>query len=207
MQDLHKLLRPETVESLFLLHQVTRDLQYQDWGWHMFGAFQQFSEVNSGGYSVLDSVLLVSCVMTCSLAAQCFAGGRGCASSCRAVMCRAVLCCVVLCLLLLASTSMAFLIALSGHSTVQRDHMQVPQSHRDRLESFGTGEALNYLYLPMDTSPASKLPLDQWLYNTEAHLLLVKGSPAEEAVKHTCISTAEMPHCISGCPELQHLAE
>lgn len=60
MQDSHNLLRPETVESLFLLHQVTGDPQYQDWGWHIFRAFEKFSRVKSGGYTNLDSVLSVS---------------------------------------------------------------------------------------------------------------------------------------------------
>ncbi|KAL0032746.1 hypothetical protein WJX79_007172 [Trebouxia sp. C0005] len=58
-QDSHNLLRPETVESLFLLHQVTGDPQYQDWGWHIFRAFEKFSKVKSGGYTNLDSVLSV----------------------------------------------------------------------------------------------------------------------------------------------------
>lgn len=59
LQDSHNLLRPETVESLFLLHQVTGDPQYQDWGWHIFRAFEKFSKVKSGGYTNLDSVLSV----------------------------------------------------------------------------------------------------------------------------------------------------
>lgn len=47
------------MESLFLLHQVTGDPQYQDWGWHIFRAFEKFSKVKSGGYTNLDSVLSV----------------------------------------------------------------------------------------------------------------------------------------------------
>ena len=58
-QDSHNLLRPETVESLFVLHQVTGDPQYQDWGWHIFRAFEKFSKVETGGYTNLDSVLSV----------------------------------------------------------------------------------------------------------------------------------------------------
>lgn len=30
------ILRPETVESLFILHRVTGDPIYQDWGWEIF---------------------------------------------------------------------------------------------------------------------------------------------------------------------------
>ena len=62
-QDSHNLLRPETVESLFVLHQVTGDPQYQDWGWHIFRAFEKFSKVDSGGYTNLDSVLSVSFIL------------------------------------------------------------------------------------------------------------------------------------------------
>lgn len=59
LQDSHNLLRPETVESLFLLHQVTGDPKYQEWGWHIFRAFEKFSKVDTGGYANLDSVLTV----------------------------------------------------------------------------------------------------------------------------------------------------
>lgn len=48
------------MESLFILHQVTGDPQYQEWGWHVFRAFEKFSKVDSGGYANLDSVLSVS---------------------------------------------------------------------------------------------------------------------------------------------------
>ena len=35
-QDAHNLLRPETLESLFVLWRVTGDRKYRDWGWHIF---------------------------------------------------------------------------------------------------------------------------------------------------------------------------
>ncbi|DBA98648.1 hypothetical protein WJX77_007859 [Trebouxia sp. C0004] len=140
-QDSHNLLRPETVESLFLLHQVTGDPQYQDWGWHIFRAFEKFSKVKSGGYTNLDSVL------------------------------------------------------------------SVPPPHRDKMESFWSGEALKYLYLLLDTSTTPKFPLNEWVFNTEAHPLPVQGSPAEEAVRHQYLSSAEMTHRLSGYRESQHLAE
>ena len=59
MQDAHNLLRPETMESLFVLWRVTRDAQYQDWAWHMFRAWEKFCRVATGGYTSLDSVLTV----------------------------------------------------------------------------------------------------------------------------------------------------
>lgn len=42
------------------------------------------------------------------------------------------------------------------------------------MESFWTGEALKYLYLLLDPSPNPKFPLDQWVFNTEAHPLPVQ---------------------------------
>ena len=35
-QDSHYLLRPETVESLLILHRVTGDKKYQEYGWKIF---------------------------------------------------------------------------------------------------------------------------------------------------------------------------
>ena len=59
LQDSHNLLRPETVESLFVIGQVTGDVKYQEWGWHIFRAWEKFSRVSTGGYTNLDSVLQV----------------------------------------------------------------------------------------------------------------------------------------------------
>ena len=61
LQDSHNLLRPETVESLFVIGQVTGDVKYQEWGWHIFRAWEMFSRVSTGGYTNLDSVLQAWC--------------------------------------------------------------------------------------------------------------------------------------------------
>lgn len=58
-QDAHNLLRPETMESLFVIWRVTRDPLYREWGWLMFRAWQKFARVPSGGYTNLASVLEV----------------------------------------------------------------------------------------------------------------------------------------------------
>ena len=60
MQDAHNLLRPETVESLFVLWRVTGDPIYRAWGWHIFRAFERWCRLESGGYANLDSVLKVT---------------------------------------------------------------------------------------------------------------------------------------------------
>lgn len=59
VQDAHNLLRPETMESLFVMWRVTRDAMYREWGWLMFRAWHKFSRVATGGYTSLDSVLEV----------------------------------------------------------------------------------------------------------------------------------------------------
>lgn len=54
--DQHNLLRPETVESLFILHRVTGDERYQEWGWKMFEAFESTSRLESGAFAKVASV-------------------------------------------------------------------------------------------------------------------------------------------------------
>ena len=74
------------MESLFVLYQVTGNPLYQDWGWHIFRAFEKFCKVDSGGYTNLDSVLSVS---SCWL--------LGCHAVLRhAVLLWCMLCCAVL---------------------------------------------------------------------------------------------------------------
>ncbi|OVA04801.1 Glycoside hydrolase [Macleaya cordata] len=57
--DRHNLLRPETVESLFVLYRITEDPKYRDWGWQIFEAFEKYTRVDSGGYSSLDDVTVL----------------------------------------------------------------------------------------------------------------------------------------------------
>lgn len=57
--DRHNLLRPETVESLFILYRITEDSKYREWGWSIFEAFEKYTKVDSGGYSSLDDVTVL----------------------------------------------------------------------------------------------------------------------------------------------------
>eukprot|EP00884_Botryococcus_braunii_P010869 jgi/Botrbrau1/19784/Bobra.0124s0032.1 len=116
-QDSHNLLRPETVESLFILWRVTGDVRYREWGWQIFRSFQTFSRVEGGGYTCLDSVL------------------------------------------------------------------SIPPPRRDKMESFWLGETLKYLYLLMDDSSPTLIPLEQYVFNTEAHPLPIVDSPADLAAR------------------------
>ena len=55
--DAHNLLRPETVESLFIMRRITGEDKYREWGWKIYEAFEKHCPVAAGGYSSLKSVL------------------------------------------------------------------------------------------------------------------------------------------------------
>lgn len=57
--DRHNLLRPETVESLFILYRITEDIKYREWGWSIFEAFEKYTKIDSGGYTSLDDVTML----------------------------------------------------------------------------------------------------------------------------------------------------
>lgn len=60
---------------------------------------------------------------------------------------------------------------------------QVPPPRRDKMESFWLGETLKYLYLLLDDSSPQLLPLDQYVFNTEAHPLPIQDSAADLAAR------------------------
>ncbi|KAK3286169.1 hypothetical protein CYMTET_6264 [Cymbomonas tetramitiformis] len=49
-------LRPETVESFFLLYRRTGNPKYREWGWEIFQAFEKHARVETGGYAGLKNV-------------------------------------------------------------------------------------------------------------------------------------------------------
>ncbi|KAK6932214.1 Glycoside hydrolase family 47, partial [Dillenia turbinata] len=104
--DRHSLLRPETVESLFVLYRITEDPKYREWGWQIFEAFEKHTKVDSGGYTCLDDVTVI------------------------------------------------------------------PPRTRDKMETFFLGETLKYLYLLFADN--SVIPLNEFVFNTEAHPIPVK---------------------------------
>ncbi|GBG26414.1 Dynein heavy chain 7, axonemal [Hondaea fermentalgiana] len=99
----HSLLRPETVESLFILWRVTKKQRYRDWGWEIFRAIENHARVSSGGYSGIADVT------------------------------------------------------------------QVPPKLNDKMDSFFLAETLKYLYLLY--APDDLVPLDKYVFSTEAHPL------------------------------------
>ena len=104
--DAHCLLRPETVESLFILYRLTGDTKYQDYGWDIFQAIEKHAKISTGGYSSLNNV---------------------------------------------KDTKLGF---------------------RDKMESFFLGETLKYFFLLF--SDIDMVPLDKFVFNTEAHILPIR---------------------------------
>ncbi|RIA85716.1 Glycoside Hydrolase Family 47 protein [Glomus cerebriforme] len=101
--DSHNLLRPETVESLFIMWRLTGDVQYREWGWKIFEAFEKHAKFEDGGYTSLDDVT------------------------------------------------------------------SIPSGRRDKMETFWLAETLKYFYLLF--GPNDQIPLDKYVFNTEAHPL------------------------------------
>lgn len=54
--DARYILRPETVESLFLAYRVTGHEKYREWGWDIFQAIQAHCRVPTGGYAGVEDV-------------------------------------------------------------------------------------------------------------------------------------------------------
>ncbi|KAK4703773.1 hypothetical protein P7C70_g2433, partial [Phenoliferia sp. Uapishka_3] len=53
--DARNILRPETVESLFVAYRITGDPLYREWGWEIFQAFNKHCRLPEGGFaSILD---------------------------------------------------------------------------------------------------------------------------------------------------------
>nr|KAJ3417689.1 hypothetical protein HK105_000924 [Polyrhizophydium stewartii] len=97
------LLRPEVVESIFILWRLTHNPMYRDWGWQIVQALESQCRNTDAGYHAIDS--------------------NGAPS--------------------------------------------------DRQESFFLAETLKYLYLLF--SDDATVPLDRFVFNTEAHPLSIRG--------------------------------
>ncbi|KNZ82220.1 Mannosyl-oligosaccharide 1,2-alpha-mannosidase MNS3 [Termitomyces sp. J132] len=101
--DARYMLRPETVESLFLAYRLTGDQLYRDHGWKIFQSIEKHCKIVTGGYATVVNV------------------------------------------------------------------DENPVRHEDKMETFLMSETLKYLYLLFDDSDT--LPLDKYVFNTEAHPL------------------------------------
>lgn len=100
------ILRPEVIESYFIMYRITKDPKYREWGWEAVQALEKYCRV-PGGYTGLKNV-----------------------------------------------------------------YSEDPQQD-DVQQSFFLAETLKYLYLLF--SDDSLISLDEWVFNTEAHPLPIKG--------------------------------
>ncbi|KAI1790982.1 glycoside hydrolase [Ganoderma leucocontextum] len=54
--DARYILRPETVESLFLAYRLTGDEKYRQYGWEIFSAIEKHCKIETGGYASILNV-------------------------------------------------------------------------------------------------------------------------------------------------------
>ena len=54
--DARYMLRPETIESLFIAYRLTGDQRYRDHGWRIFQAIEKHCRVEGGGYATIINV-------------------------------------------------------------------------------------------------------------------------------------------------------
>ncbi|KAI9361968.1 glycoside hydrolase [Pilaira anomala] len=52
LDDKRYLLRPETVESLFIMYRITGDQKYQEYGWEIYKSIEKWCKTNSGYASI-----------------------------------------------------------------------------------------------------------------------------------------------------------
>lgn len=52
----HHILRPEVIESYFILWRITKDNRYRQWGWEAVQALEKYCRIKSGGYSGIRDV-------------------------------------------------------------------------------------------------------------------------------------------------------
>ena len=118
MDQTKYILRPETVESVFVLYRVTGDEKYREIGWKIFEALNKQCRTPSA-YSGLKNVNHK---------------------------------------------------AEQVKPTARLQHLPPdPTNWNDSMESFFLAETLKYLYLLF--SPTDVIPLDRYVFNTEAHPL------------------------------------
>lgn len=66
---------------------------------------------------------------------------------------------------------------------------QVPPGLANKMESFWLAETLKYFYLLFEDDP-NVLPLDEWVFNTEAHPIPIWGTHADKKVRLVAAAAA-----------------
>jgi len=110
-QNREYILRPETIESYFVLWRVTKDPKYREWGWSAFQSINKYCRLENGFSGIRD---------------------------------------------------------VTEADKVAHDGVQ---------QSFFMAETLKYFYLLF--SDENVIPLDSYVFNTEAHPLAIFEKPYE----------------------------
>eukprot|EP00928_Gymnodinium_smaydae_P098987 TRINITY_DN932_c1_g1_i1.p1 TRINITY_DN932_c1_g1~~TRINITY_DN932_c1_g1_i1.p1 ORF type:complete len:595 (-),score=144.26 TRINITY_DN932_c1_g1_i1:130-1914(-) len=155
-RDAFSLLRPETVESLFLLWRVTRDQRWRDAGWELFEALNRHARVElpeGDGFAVIENVNAEAVATAADLDAETPSGSAGAA----AADARA------------EDAGAGVRDAAGGTKAAPPRQQRVLNiQRRDKMESFFLAETLKYLFLLFEDDERV-LPLDEVVFNTEAH--------------------------------------
>ena len=136
----HNLLRPETMESLFVLWRVTHEDEWRASGWRIFSAFARFCRVGGGGYTGLQDVTKGESEWQAERANWLVRLHDWQAANGRV-----------------------------GEGT--EGYVFEWSNWKDHMESFWLSETMKYVWLLF--SEDDVLPLDEYVFNTEAHPLPV----------------------------------
>ena len=167
-KDAHNLLRPETVESLFVLWRVTRSEEWRDAGWAMWRAWERHARVDTGGYAGVDSVVdpelkSSSSVLSDSLKRDVHRD----------------------------ASSSKFDANSRRRSSEHRARIRRELNRVDKMESFWLSETLKYLFLLFTDDP-TVTPLECFVFNTEAHPLPVLRAGVSDA--RACVERVAARH-------------
>ena len=167
-KDAHNLLRPETVESLFVLWRVTRSEEWRDAGWAMWRAWERHARVDTGGYAGVDSVVDPELKSSSS----------GLSDSLTRDVHR-------------DASSSKFDANSRRRSSERRASIRRELNRVDKMESFWLSETLKYLFLLFTDDP-TVTPLECFVFNTEAHPLPVLRAGVSDA--RACVERVAARH-------------
>ncbi|KAL4430639.1 hypothetical protein ABPG75_005895 [Micractinium tetrahymenae] len=171
--DAHNLLRPESVESFYILWKVTGDPQYKHWAWQVFRAFQKWARVRpEDRQEHCSSCLSEAAAEAARLAAAAASegssaggsssgdgsegsssGGGDDASTTEARRARAVAAAAEVLQRQLRGGEVCAACSNTGGYSSLESVLAVPPPRRDKMESFFLAETLKYLYLIFTEPP------------------------------------------------------
>lgn len=134
-------LRPEVVESYFVMWRLTHDSVYREWGWEVVQALEKHCRVEGGGYSGLKDVNVDKPVKD--------------------------------------DIQQSFFLA---------ETLKVIHLYTTFLSQLTNSKVFFLQYLYLLFSDDDVIPLDQWVFNTEAHPFPIEGVNVSSSLKILTIS-------------------